>query len=108
MKNLKKKTFDAPIYQVMLDQKYFCGVGNYLRAVILNCINDDPFQTSRDYINKNGEEFLDAVIGVIQESYDLQTDNKMEKAWYYPYGSGEKIVDKNKRTFWFDKRWLKK
>jgi formamidopyrimidine-DNA glycosylase len=105
LKNLKKKVFDKPIYEMLLDQKYFCGVGNYLRAVILNCIDSDPFQSARDYIEKNGEEFLDTVIGVIQESYELQSSGKMVPEWYFPYGSGESIKDKNGRTFWFSKKW---
>ena len=27
--NLKKKTFEKPIYEVLMDQKYFSGIGNY-------------------------------------------------------------------------------
>lgn len=107
LKNLNKKIFDAPIYETMLDQKYFCGVGNYLRAVILNRINKDPFQKAREYIIHTGEIFLDTIIEVIQESYKLQSEDKMENIWYYPYGTGEKIVDKNNRTFWYDKKFLK-
>lgn len=106
-KNLNKKVFDKPIYEMLLDQKYFCGVGNYLRAVILHYINDDPFQSAREYINKHGDTFLDVIPGIMNESYELQRDGKMEDAWYYPYGSGEKITDSNKRTFWYDKKWKK-
>lgn len=106
LNNLKKKVFDKPIYEMMLDQKYFCGVGNYLRAVILNCIDDDhPFQSARNYIERNGEEFLDTVIGVMNESYTLQSEGKMVPEFYYPYGVGCSIKDKNGRTFWFDRKW---
>lgn len=33
--NLDSRVFDKPICEVMLNQKYFNGVGNYLRAEIL-------------------------------------------------------------------------
>ncbi len=33
--NLDKTVFNKPICEVMLDQKFFNGIGNYLRAEIL-------------------------------------------------------------------------
>lgn len=35
LSNLSDKTFDKPICEVLLNQKYFNGIGNYLRAEIL-------------------------------------------------------------------------
>lgn len=35
LSNLKDKAFDRPICETMLNQKYFNGIGNYLRAEIL-------------------------------------------------------------------------
>ena len=35
LNNLDKNAFDQPICEVLLNQKYFNGIGNYLRAEIL-------------------------------------------------------------------------
>lgn len=35
MKNLDDKAFDKPICEALLNQKFFNGIGNYLRAEIL-------------------------------------------------------------------------
>lgn len=35
LKNLEDRAFDKPICEVLLNQKYFNGIGNYLRAEIL-------------------------------------------------------------------------
>ncbi|EOB00007.1 Endonuclease VIII-like 1, partial [Anas platyrhynchos] len=35
LKNLDDKAFDKPICEALLNQKYFNGIGNYLRAEIL-------------------------------------------------------------------------
>lgn len=35
LKNLDDKAFDKPICEALLNQKFFNGIGNYLRAEIL-------------------------------------------------------------------------
>ena len=40
LSNLHSSVFDKPICEVMLNQKYFNGIGNYLRAEILYRCND--------------------------------------------------------------------
>ena len=35
LKNLGDKAFDKPICEALLNQKFFNGIGNYLRAEIL-------------------------------------------------------------------------
>lgn len=35
LKNLEDKAFDKPICEALLNQKFFNGIGNYLRAEIL-------------------------------------------------------------------------
>lgn len=35
LKNLDDRAFDKPICEALLNQKYFNGIGNYLRAEIL-------------------------------------------------------------------------
>eukprot|EP01006_Ploeotia_vitrea_P059775 TRINITY_DN74769_c0_g1_i1.p1 TRINITY_DN74769_c0_g1~~TRINITY_DN74769_c0_g1_i1.p1 ORF type:complete len:405 (+),score=60.63 TRINITY_DN74769_c0_g1_i1:63-1217(+) len=46
--NLKKKLFDKPICEVLLDQRYFNGMGNYLRAEILHRCDVQPFSSARE------------------------------------------------------------
>ncbi|XP_043084292.1 endonuclease 8-like 1 [Puntigrus tetrazona] len=45
--NLGDKTFDKPICEALLNQKYFNGIGNYLRAEILFRLQIPPFVKAR-------------------------------------------------------------
>ncbi|XP_070543253.1 endonuclease 8-like 1 [Ptychodera flava] len=45
--NLTKSVFDKPICEVLLDQKFFNGIGNYLRAEILYRAGIPPFSKAR-------------------------------------------------------------
>ncbi|XP_068168622.1 endonuclease 8-like 1 [Antennarius striatus] len=45
--NLSDRAFDRPICEVLLNQKYFNGIGNYLRAEILFRLNIPPFVPAR-------------------------------------------------------------
>lgn len=44
---LSDSAFDRPICEVLLNQKYFNGIGNYLRAEILYRLNIPPFECAR-------------------------------------------------------------
>lgn len=46
--NLDKPDFDKAICETMLNQKYFNGVGNYLRAEVLHRAGVPPFLKARD------------------------------------------------------------
>lgn len=48
LSNLSDRAFDRPICEVLLNQKYFNGIGNYLRAEILYRLNIPPFACARD------------------------------------------------------------
>ena len=52
LNNLDKKTFKNPIYETLLDQAYFNGIGNYLRSTILYYMDENPFVTAKEFINK--------------------------------------------------------
>ncbi|OXB82007.1 UNVERIFIED_CONTAM: hypothetical protein H355_004090 [Colinus virginianus] len=44
LKNLEDKAFDRPICEALLNQKYFNGIGNYLRAEILySCVSSTAY-----------------------------------------------------------------
>ncbi|XP_072484410.1 endonuclease 8-like 1 isoform X2 [Notamacropus eugenii] len=47
LQNLDDKTFDKPICEALLDQKFFNGIGNYLRAEILHRLKIPPFEKAR-------------------------------------------------------------
>ncbi|NWI21027.1 NEIL1 Endonuclease, partial [Crypturellus soui] len=47
LKNLADKAFDRPICEALLNQKYFNGIGNYLRAEILYRLKIPPFEKAR-------------------------------------------------------------
>ncbi|XP_015685779.1 endonuclease 8-like 1 [Protobothrops mucrosquamatus] len=47
LRNLSDKAFDKPICEALLNQKFFNGVGNYLRAEILYQSKIPPFEKAR-------------------------------------------------------------
>ncbi|XP_072881107.1 endonuclease 8-like 1 [Hemitrygon akajei] len=47
LSNLSDKAFDKPICETLLNQKYFNGIGNYLRAEILFRLKVPPFEKAR-------------------------------------------------------------
>ena len=113
--NSDKKIFDKPIYELMLDQKYFNGLGNYLRAEILDRSNQNPFVSSREAINN--QLMLELCRDIVMEAYQLgggqllqwtnpYFDDKVTfREWLQCYGKKEKIVDSKGRTFWFDEKY---
>ena len=110
--NSHKKIFDKPIYNLILDQKYFNGMGNYLRAEILYKAKQNPFVPAREAIQN--KEMLKLCKEVVMEAYQLgggqlsqwtnpYFDDKITfRGWLQCYGKKEKIVDANGRTFWYD------
>ncbi|XP_054589011.1 endonuclease 8-like 1 isoform X3 [Nothobranchius furzeri] len=50
LSNLSDRAFDRPICEVLLNQKYFNGIGNYLRAEILYRPNIPPFVCARNVL----------------------------------------------------------
>ncbi|XP_063767318.1 endonuclease 8-like 1 isoform X2 [Eleginops maclovinus] len=48
--HLSDRTFDRPICEALLNQKYFNGIGNYLRAEILYRLNIPPFVVARSVL----------------------------------------------------------
>jgi endonuclease VIII-like 1 len=116
--NLNKKDFQKPIYELMMNQKYFNGIGNYLRSEILYRVNDNPFLDSKEFITKNPNLF-DVCKDVILESYVL--GGGQLKEWVNPFNEdkitfsewlkcyGKKnmstIIDKNNRKFWYNPKF---
>lgn len=115
--NLQKKEFDKPIHLVLMNQKYFNGIGNYLRAEILFHAAQDPFQDARTAISTN-PAIIELCNQLPKEAYVLgggqlkDWDNPFEVPaggfgeWIQCYGKGKHIVDKNGRTLWYHEEQL--
>ena len=127
-----KKSFGKPVYEVLMDQQYFNGIGNYLRAEILHRLDVNPFQSARSLILEKGDELLMLCHDVCQEAYMVgggelkdwdnpfkrgygrgRINEKMAKLadtgfrdWLQCYGKMENLEDSKGRRFWFDEKWL--
>ncbi|NXC89389.1 NEIL1 Endonuclease, partial [Cercotrichas coryphoeus] len=56
LKNLDDRAFDKPICEALLNQKYFNGIGNYLRAEILYRLKIPPFEKARTVLDALKEQ----------------------------------------------------
>ncbi|XP_045864059.1 endonuclease 8-like 1 isoform X4 [Meles meles] len=52
LRNLADKVFDQPICEALLDQRFFNGIGNYLRAEILYRLRIPPFEKARKVLEE--------------------------------------------------------
>ncbi|ETE66653.1 Endonuclease 8-like 1, partial [Ophiophagus hannah] len=52
LRNLSDKAFNKPICEALLNQKFFNGVGNYLRAEILHRSKIPPFEKARTVLEE--------------------------------------------------------
>jgi endonuclease VIII-like 1 len=123
--NLHKKEFDKPINVVLMNQKYFNGIGNYLRAEILYRMkNAYPFMESRQFIDQYGDELFMLCKAVPELAYIMgggeikdwknpfknETDYiRTRSSFFLCYGNETmaQVVDKTKRRFWYDPKWNK-
>ena len=102
-----------------MDQKFFNGIGNYLRAEILYRIPSlDPRTTGREAIASH-PEVLELCRDIPNMAY-IQGGGQL-KDWENPWQSDKEkferfikcynnknmghIMDKNGRRFWFDPKW---
>jgi len=118
LSNLDTKEFKKPIYEVLMNQEYFNGIGNYLRAEILHRIDENPFLPAKEYLIKAPHLFLYCK-QVPMEVYGLGggqlkdwsnpfvIDIKAFVEWQKCYGKKDMatIIDKNKRKFWYNKKY---
>ncbi|NXN94550.1 NEIL1 Endonuclease, partial [Rhinopomastus cyanomelas] len=82
LRNLDDRAFDRPICEALLNQKFFNGIGNYLRAEILYRSKIPPFEKARTVLEalkdqelakrkKNPSLTLSKKLKMMQESPDL-------------------------------------
>ncbi|XP_062600952.1 endonuclease 8-like 1 [Saccostrea cucullata] len=123
--NMKNSVFNKPICEFLLNQTYFNGIGNYLRAEILYRAGIPPFVSARSVLEPlsgEGSENLlktetpdilqlchilpQEVINLGGTGYDPEgrdPDYSKFSEWlqcYYKEGM-ENMADHNKRTIWF-------
>lgn len=114
--NSHRKILNKPIYELLMDQKYFNGIGNYLRAEILYHWDQNPFQSAKTAIQDN--KLLELCRSLQLESYalgggELRTfiDPNQEykkstfRDWLQCYEKLTAIRDSKKRNFWFHPKW---
>ena len=102
--------------EILLDQSVFVGVGNYLRAEILDVVDLDPFQKFGDLsllqlnrlVNTMQLIMLEAYHNGGGELFSWKNPLKMtgeKKDWLQCYGKKEWCLDKTGRRFWYDAKW---
>jgi len=88
--NSHRKIFDKPICELLMNQKYFNGIGNYLRAEILYRADVNPWTPAREAI-KNGK--LLALCRIIpMEAYKIGGGSIRD--WKNPYGDQQLTMDR--------------
>jgi len=81
--NLDKKDFDKPICEVLLNQKYFNGVGAYLNAEIIGRLDFDPFRKFNSFSKQELDSLFNMIVKCCNESY-LHGGGEL-KDWYNPF-----------------------
>lgn len=111
------KNFHQPLNEILMNQRWFNGVGNYLRSEIVYRLDINPFQSANQISKDELDELLKITHLCIRDAYEL--GGGQLKDWYNPngvngqtfndwvkcYGKGESLVDGTGRRFWYDKKW---
>jgi len=118
LKNLDKKEFQKPVYEVLMNQKYFNGLGAYLVAEILGRWDKNPFQVAKEGVDT---ELLSLCRQIPSEAYFLNGGQLSD--WVNPFGEEKDgfeswmlfyqnkrecfkvLTQKNKRGIWLNKKW---
>jgi endonuclease VIII-like 1 len=105
--------------EILMNQRWFNGVGNYLRAEILYRLDRDPFMMASDLKLEDLNNLIALTVGCVKQAYKLGggqlkdwknpegEDPAHFKDWMKCYGRLEKTLDRTGRTFWYDKKWKK-
>lgn len=121
LQNLHRPEFDKPISEVLMNQRYFNGIGNYLRAEILYRFDRSPFMSAREAIETAGDELFMLCRAVPELAYKMGGGEI--KDWQNPFGTQDypgrtagfflcygnetmsQLVDKTGRRFWYHPKW---
>ena len=111
------KAFAVPLNELLMNQGYFNGVGNYLRAEILYRMEFCPFTIAKDLSRDQLEDLLKMVHMCCRDAYALGggqlkdwynpngTDARNFKEWMKCYSKGSSLTDRTGRKFWYDSQW---
>jgi len=113
----KHKDFNKPISEILMNQKWFNGIGNYLRAEILYRLDINPFQPANQLTHQEVDLLCTITHLCVRDAYQL--GGGQLKDWYNPngvngnsfnewvmcYGKMSSIIDGTGRKFWFDPKW---
>ena len=111
------KAFSVSLNELLMNQSYFNGVGNYLRAEILYRLKINPFQKANELNSSQVHDLIMLCNLCVRDAYTL--GGGQLKDWHNPLGTSEKnfkewmkcystlssVVDKTGRRFWFDPMW---
>ena len=116
--NLNSRTFKKPLHEVLMDQKWFNGIGNYLRAeIIFRADNVDPFLPAGVQLLKY-PKILELCRDIPMLAYTKGGGSI--KDWDNPFGESaiqekfmlcygntdmSRLRDRNGRMFWYDSKW---
>jgi endonuclease VIII-like 1 len=111
------KAFTVPLNELLMNQGYFNGVGNYLRAEILHRMPFSPFTIAKDLSTQEIETLLKTIHFCCRDAYSLGggqlkdwvnphgTSASSFKDWMKAYGKGSSLTDRTGRRFWYDPKW---
>lgn len=111
------KDFKRPLNELLMSQRWFNGVGNYLRAEILYRLDLNPFQPANELDAAEVAHLIKITHFCVRDAYALGggqlkdwhnpngTDGTSFKEWVKCYGKLESIVDRTGRKFWYNPKW---
>ncbi|KNC55394.1 uracil-DNA glycosylase [Thecamonas trahens ATCC 50062] len=111
-KTKRPAVFAKPLADALLDQKYFNGVGNYLRAELMYRLQLDPHIPLVDALSGTGAlavlgRELRAIVAEVLDSippldkYGSDEDKARFEAWLQIYNKGEFYKDGKGRKVWW-------
>ncbi|KAL8196912.1 UNVERIFIED_CONTAM: hypothetical protein K2H54_001744 [Gekko kuhli] len=74
LKNISDKAFNKPICEALLNQKFFNGIGNYLRAEILYRLKIPPFEKARTVLESLQHREQDSAV-TLSRKVKLKREN---------------------------------
>lgn len=111
------KDFSSNLSEIMMSQKWFNGIGNYLRAEILYRLDVNPFRPATDLTTLQLEKLLDlcrdctATVysmggGQLKDWKNPEGENPVTfRDWVKCYGKKASMVDGTRRKFWYHEKW---
>jgi endonuclease VIII-like 1 len=99
--SLNDSAFKKPIYETLMDQRYFNGVGNWIRSVLIYKTDNEWNVLGKDYIKKNVDKIFVNLFDIIDKAQNNYKADHFPIDFFYPYGAGKSLVDSKERRFWY-------